>query len=259
MTASRLLTLLSDPYPVLGIASHLSASAGLAEHTDGSGNALSRAELALQRARRLGPAQPPQWYDEATATLLRRRLTIEQDLPGALLRGELDLLFQPVVELPSGRVAGVEVRPRWRRAGLGAVTDTEFLPVADQLSLHHELGAWLLAAAGRQLARWDGTPPLWLAVTVSPALLTSDGFVDLVAATGFPPSRLVVQFTVPEPPLPDLVDRLTAVRTLGARTALNGFGIQATSLSLLRRLPLDLVRVDRRTFAGRRRRWSRRW
>ncbi|WP_426504297.1 EAL domain-containing protein [Dactylosporangium sp. McL0621] len=247
MTASRLLTLLSDPYPVLGVASHLSASAGLAEHTGGSG--LSRAELALQRARRLGPAQPPQWYDEATATLLRRRLTIEQDLPGALLRGELDLLFQPVVELPSGRVAGVEARPRWRRAGLGAVADTEFLPVADQLSLHHELGAWLLAAAGRQLAHWGGTPPLWLAVTVSPALLASDGFVDLVAATGFPPSRLIVQFTVPPPP-PDLVDRLTAVRTLGARTALDGFGVQATSLSLLRRLPLDLVRVDRRTFAG---------
>ncbi|GAA3452530.1 hypothetical protein GCM10018962_43630 [Dactylosporangium matsuzakiense] len=257
MTASRLLTLLSDPYPVLGVASHLSASAGLAEqlmYDDQGGGALNRAELALQRARQLGPAQPPQWYDEATATLLRRRLTIEQDLPGALTRGELDLLYQPVVELPGGRVAGVEVRPRWRRAGLGPVEDTEFLPVADQLGLHHELGTWLLAAAGRQLGAWSATavsgPPLWLAVPVSPALLASDGFVDLIAATGFPPSRLVVQFTLSEPERPDLVDRLAAIRTLGARTALVGFGVQATSLSLLRRLPLDLVRVDRRTFAG---------
>ncbi|MFG2045192.1 EAL domain-containing protein [Dactylosporangium sp. NPDC048998] len=257
MTASRLLTLLSDPYPVLGVASHLSASAGLAEHVAGEGpsdRALSRAELALQRARQLGPAQPPQWYDEATTAQLRRRLTIEQDLPGALARGELDLLFQPVVELPSGRVAGVEARPRWRRAGLGAVEDAEFLPVADQLGLHLELGAWLLAAAGRQLAVWGGAAPagrpLWLAFTVSPAMLAHDGFVDLLAAAGFPPSLLVVQFTVPDPELPDLVDRLTAVRMLGARTALDGFGVQATSLSLLRRLPLDLVRVDRRTFAG---------
>ncbi|WP_432973437.1 EAL domain-containing protein [Dactylosporangium sp. CA-233914] len=259
MTASRLLTLLSDPYPVLGVASHLSASAGLAEHVPGSpgtehgDRALSRAELALQRARQLGPAQPPQWYDEATATLLRRRLTIEQDLPGALGRGELDLLFQPVIELRSGRVAGVEARPRWRRTGLGAVADTEFLPVADQLGLHHEIGAWLLAAAGRQLSAWAVPPasgPLWLAVTVSPALLAHDAFVDLVAATGFPPSRLVVQFTVPDPQPPDLVDRLAALRALGARTALDGFGVQATSLSLLRRLPLDLVRVDRGTFAG---------
>ncbi|MER7283303.1 EAL domain-containing protein [Dactylosporangium sp. NPDC000244] len=262
MTASRLLTLLSDPYPVLGVASHLSASAGLAEHVtaehvaaehtaDPGGRALRRAELALQRARQLGPAQPPQWYDEATAAQLRRRLTIEQDLPGALARGELDLLFQPVVELPSGRVVGVEARPRWRRAGLGPVTDAEFLPVADQLGLHHELGAWLLAAAGRQLGHRDGGgPPLWLAVPVSPALLAADGFADLLAATGIPPSRLVVQFTVPEPELPDLVDRLTAIRTLGARTALDGFGVPATTLSLLRRLPLDLVRVDRRTFAG---------
>ncbi|WP_433205218.1 EAL domain-containing protein [Dactylosporangium sp. CS-047395] len=252
MTASRLLTLLSDPYPVLGVSSHLSASAGLAEHAPGDTDALSRAELALQRSRQLGPAQPPQWYDEATATLLRRRLTIEQDLPGALTRGELDLLFQPVVELPSGRVVGLEATPRWRRAGLGPVPDTEFLPVADQLGLHHDLGTWLLAAAGRQLSNFAAVqgPPLWLALTVSPALLAADGFVDLLAATGFPPSRLVVQFTVPEPALPDLVDRLTAVRTLGARVSLDGFGVQATSLSLLRRLPLDLVRVDRRTFAG---------
>ncbi|HTJ36616.1 MAG TPA: EAL domain-containing protein [Dactylosporangium sp.] len=258
MTASRLLTLLSDPYPVLGVASHLSASAGLAEHGAAGDaptmSALSRAELALQRARQLGPAQPPQWYDEATAALLRRRLTIEQDLPGALARGEFDLLFQPVVELPAGRVAGVEARPRWRRPGLGAVEEHEFLPIADQLGLHHELGAWLLSAAGRQLAAWGGAGspgrPLWLAVPVSPALLGHDGFVDLLAAAGFPASRLVVQFSVPDPPLPDLVERLAAVRTLGARTALTGFGVQATSLSLLRRLPLDLVRVDRPTFAG---------
>ncbi|MGI5242976.1 EAL domain-containing protein [Dactylosporangium sp. CA-139066] len=258
MTAGRLLTLLADPYPVLGVTSHLSASAGLAEHTtagDGpSMSALSRAELALQRARRLGPAPPPQWYDEATAALLRRRLTIEQDLPGALSRGELDLLFEPVVALPSGRVAGVEARPRWRRAGLGPVEEHEFLPVADQLGLHHELGAWLLGAAGRQLAAWGGTAPdgrrLWLSVPVSPALLGHDGFVDLLTASGLPASRLVVQFTVPDPPLPDLVERLAAVRMLGARTALSGFGALATSLSLLRRLPLDLVRVDRPTFAG---------
>jgi diguanylate cyclase (GGDEF)-like protein/PAS domain S-box-containing protein len=265
MTAGRLLTVLADPYPVLGIASHLSASAGLAEHLPGDGadaGALARAELALRRARQLGPAQPPQWYDEATATLLRRRLTIEQDLPDALARGEVDLLFQPVVELPSGRVAGVEARPRWRRAGLGAVEEAEFLPIADQLGLYQELGTWLLSAAGRQLAAWGETPlpgrcgaapagpPLWLAVPVSPGLLAHEGFVDLIAATGFPPSRLVVQFTVPEPEPRQLVDRLTALRTLGARTALDGFGVQAASLSLLRRLPLDLVRVDRRTLAG---------
>ncbi|MFD0576232.1 EAL domain-containing protein [Dactylosporangium darangshiense] len=144
--------------------------------------------------------------------------------------------------------------PRWRRPGLGAVEEHEFLPIADQLGLHHEFGAWLLSAAGRQLAAWGGAAstgrPLWLAVPVSPALLGHDGFVDLLAATGLPASRLVVQFSVPDPPLPDLVERLAAVRTLGARTALTGFGVQATSLSLLRRLPLDLVRVDRPTFAG---------
>ncbi|WP_432825444.1 EAL domain-containing protein [Dactylosporangium sp. CA-092794] len=256
MTASRLLTLLSDPYPVLGVSSHLSASAGLAEHTAGGGadSALAKAELALQRARQLGPAQPPQWYDEATAALLRRRLMIEQDLPGALARGELDLVYQPVVELPSGRVAGVEARPRWRRSGLGPVADAEFLPVADQLGLHLELGAWLLSAAGRQLAAWGGAgpagSPLWLALPVSPALLGQGGLVDLVGATGFPASRLVVQFAVPDPEQPGLIDHLAAVRTLGARTALEGFGVQAASLSLLRRLPLDLVRVDRHTFAG---------
>src|SRR6185437_8993111 len=203
MTAGRLLTVLAEPYAVLGVESHLSVAAGLAEYPgDGDADtALSRAELALQRVRRTpGPAQPPQWYDEATAALLRRRLSIEQDLPGALGRGEFDLLFQPILELPRRHTVGIEASLRWRRPGLGTVPGVEFIGVVDQLGLHEQIGTWLLSAACRQLEELRGAGrDLWLVANVSTAHLAGPGFPDTVNgvlnAHGVAPSQLVVQFT----------------------------------------------------------------
>jgi diguanylate cyclase (GGDEF)-like protein/PAS domain S-box-containing protein len=253
LTAGRLLTVLAEPYPVLGVASHLSVLAGLAEcpPEPDADTALSRAEMALQRARRLGPTHPPQWYDEATAALLRRRLSLEQDLPGALQRGEFDLLYQPVLELPGRRVVGVEAFPRWRRPGLGTVPASEFLPVVEQLGLHEQIGRWQLNAACRQLAQWlEGGRQLWLAVGVPVAQLAAPGFVDAFASTlnvhAVAPGRLVLQFGEAGAATPSrlLTEQLTQLRTLGARTALDQFGSQATSLSRLRQLPLDLIKLD---------------
>jgi len=258
MMAGRLLTVLAEPYPVLGVESHLSVAAGLAEYpADGDADAaLSRAELALQRARRPGPAQPPQWYDEATAALLRRRLSIEQDLPGALGRGEFDLLFQPILELPRRHAVGVEAQLRWRRPGLGTVPTAEFQGVVDQLGLHEQIGTWMLSAACRQLSELLAAGrELWLVVNSSTAHLASPGFPDTVTgvlnAHGIAPSRLVVQFSedaVDAATGRAITEHLTKLQTLGIRTALDGFGAQATSLSRLRSLPLDIVKLDRRIF-----------
>jgi len=258
MTAGRLLTVLAEPYPVLGVESHLSVAAGLAEYpADGDADtALSRAELALQRARRPGPAQPPQWYDEATAALLRRRLSIEQDLPGALGRGEFDLLFQPILELPRRHAVGVEAQLRWRRPGLGTVPAAEFIGVVGQLGLHEQIGTWMLSAACRQLEELLGAGrQLWLVVNVSTAHLAAPGFPDTVTgvlnAHGIAPSRLVVQFSedaVDAATGRAITEHLTKLQTLGIRTALDGFGAQATSLSRLRTLPLDIVKLDRHIF-----------
>jgi EAL domain-containing protein (putative c-di-GMP-specific phosphodiesterase class I) len=244
---------------VLGVESHLSVAAGLAEYPgDGDADtALSRAELALQRVRRApGPAQPPQWYDEATAALLRRRLSIEQDLPGALGRGEFDLLFQPILELPRRHTVGIEASLRWRRPGLGTVPGVEFIGLVDQLGLHEQIGTWLLSAASRQLEELRSAGrDLWLVVNVSPAYLAGPGFPDTVNgvlnAHGVPPSQLVVQFTFSNEDAATaraITDNLITVRTQGVRTALDGFGAHATSLSRLRTLPLDIVKLDRRIF-----------
>jgi EAL domain-containing protein (putative c-di-GMP-specific phosphodiesterase class I) len=253
MTAGRLLTVLAEPYPVLGVESHLSVAAGLVEHASDADASLSRAELALQRARRLGPAQPPQWYDEATAALLRRRLSIEQDLPGALGRGEFDLLFQPILELPRRRAVGIEASLRWRRPGLGTVPGVEFLGVVDQLGLHEQIGTWTLSAACRQLS--DLQRDVWLVANVSTAHLAGPGFPETVIgvlnAHGVAPSQLVVQFTFSDEDAATaraITDNLITVRTHGVRTALDGFGAHATSLSRLRTLPLDIVKLDRRIF-----------
>ncbi|OLB79525.1 MAG: hypothetical protein AUI14_10095 [Actinobacteria bacterium 13_2_20CM_2_71_6] len=181
--ASRLLTMLSQPYELPAATIHLTACVGIAELADsaGTGDVLSRAALALRRARqnRRGRIE---WYDEALEAALLHRMTLEQDLPGVLSRGELDLVYQPILDLAEGHPVGAEALLRWRHPLLGSLSPTDFVPVAEDLGLIDEIGEWVLHRACRQLSSWrrDGRD-LWLAVHVAGAQLDTP---SLVAAVG---------------------------------------------------------------------------
>ncbi|GIF26551.1 PAS domain S-box-containing protein [Actinoplanes tereljensis] len=255
LLTSRLLNTLTAPYPTAGTVSHLSAWAGMADvnPADGIDETIRRAVLAL-RSVRSGPPGVVEWYDERMEVRLLRRSTLEQDLPGAVERGELELSYQPIVELATGRPVGVEALPSWRHPTLGPVPAAELLALAEDLGLLPPVAEWALHGSCRLLAGWrQHHESLWLALDVRPRALADPAFqASLHTALDLyqiPPAALV--FEVAEVDLPaveDLPVLLGRLRAQGIRTALDHFGAGPTSLSRLRILPIDLLKIDREVF-----------
>ncbi|MEU8182176.1 GGDEF domain-containing phosphodiesterase [Micromonospora sp. NPDC049044] len=247
---TRLLGALAPPYLLAGSAVRVQASIGLAEvRGDRPADVLRQAELARRRAVQLGRDRV-EWYDAFLEEQLVRRLDLERELPGAVARGELDLVYQPVVDLADGQPVGAEALLRWRSPVLGTVLPTELLPVAEDLDLVGELEWWVLDRACRQLSNWSvGVRELWMAVNVTTRELTTPDFVQrtaaVLAAYGVPPERLVVEVSEPRVAgdLTTVVARLAGLRSLGVRTALDDFRAEHASLAQLRRLPIDLLKV----------------
>ncbi|MEU4338273.1 EAL domain-containing protein [Micromonospora lupini] len=246
----RLLTALTPPYELAGSVLRVQASIGLAE-VSGAGpvDVLRQAELARRRAVQLGRDRV-EWYDAFLEEQLVRRLDLERELPGAVARGELDLVYQPVLDLTDRQPVGAEALLRWRSPVLGTVLPTELLPVAEDLDLVGEFEWWVLDRACRQLAAWSAGPrELWMAVNVTVRELTTPDFVQrtaaVLAAYGVSPERLVVEVAEPRigPDLSTVVARLAGLRSLGVRTALDDFRAEHASLAQLRRLPIDLLKV----------------
>lgn len=189
--------------------------------------------------------------DSAEATHARRLM--ERRLRAAIEDGELTLHYQPVVDLPSGEVTGVEALARWHDPELGDVPPDQFIPLAEETGLIIDLGAWVLATACRQGSAWadGGGPALSVAVNVSPVQLAQPGFLDVVlealADSGLPPDRLCLEVTetAAVSDLPETARVLGELRHRGVRIALDDFGTGHSSLTMLRALPLDLVKIDR--------------
>ncbi|SBT52960.1 EAL domain, c-di-GMP-specific phosphodiesterase class I (or its enzymatically inactive variant) [Micromonospora auratinigra] len=247
---TRLLAALAEPYPGPDGAARLRVAIGLAETVGGDPeDVLRQAELARRRAVQLG-GDRVEWYDAYLEEQLVRRLDLERELPGAVARGELDLVYQPVLALADRLPVGTEALLRWRSPVLGTVLPKELLPVAADLDLLGEVGRWVLDRACRQLAAWsEGGRELWMAVNVTPRELAAPDFVARTAtaltAYEVPPERLVVEVSEPvvAADLPTVVARFAGLRSLGVRTALDDFRAEQASLAQLRRLPIDLLKV----------------
>jgi EAL domain-containing protein (putative c-di-GMP-specific phosphodiesterase class I) len=183
-------------------------------------------------------------------------MTLEQELPGALDRGELDLIYQPILDLVVTRPLAVEALLRWRHPRLGTLLPADVIPVAEDLDLISTIGGWVLSQATRQLAGWlrEGRD-LSIAVNVSPKQFES-GLTDEVGQAltryGVPAERLVLE--VAEwgltSELAAVADCLGELRGRGVRTALDDFGTAAESLTHLRQLPMDMVKIGRSFFEG---------
>ena len=251
----------------------LAASVGLARGDDVPGalaDLLAEADRSMRRAKSggrgtvRGPeptrprADPPAGAGSVGAPA-RSPHAIERRLRRALDRGEVHVHFQPVVQLPEGRVVAHEALARWTDAELGVVGPDEFIPVAERGGMIIDLGRDVLHRACAAAAAWpegpDGACPA-VAVNVSAVQLAdhrfADDVLDALARTGLAPERLCLELTETS----GLVDDDLAVRSLarlrghGVRTALDDFGTGRAALSVMRLLPLDVVKIDRGFVAG---------
>jgi diguanylate cyclase (GGDEF)-like protein len=183
----------------------------------------------------------------------------------AIDRGQFQLVYQPIVTLPHGRMVGVEALIRWHHPQLGFMSPADFIPVAERNGQIVELGAWILLEACSQAATWLATlgdaAPGKVSVNVSARQLAEPDFAEVVAAvlaaTGLPAQRLAIEVT--ETAVfggGRAIEALDAVHQLGVRIALDDFGTGHSSLGLLQTCPVDILKVDKSfvdnvTMAGR--------
>lgn len=258
--ADRLRGCLSEPYRLDGAGAEVRVAASIgvafAEPGMAPGELLRNADLAMYRAKQAGKGRVELYAPHMQADHRRevvRRTELAGRLRTALQDGEFTLLHQPVVELRSGLVTAVEAQARWRSAQGILFTPAEFLRVAEDSDRTSELSRWVLAeAVGQAALRQDRGHAVPVAVRVSAhRLMDRDSAAKdieaLLTRHELPPGGLVLELTDQDPriSLSELERRLSALRRLGVRIALDGFGAGFAALTALRRLPVDVVRLDR--------------
>ncbi len=231
------------------------ASVGVAvspRRTRCSDELLAEAEAALYEAKDKGRDRTEIFDAEARRSKIDDG-RIEADLRRAVEAGDLNVVFQPIVDLADGTVASFEALVRWRHPVLGDVSPGRFIPLAEQSTLIIPLGDWVLRTVAGYVARWRAAglrvPPV--AVNVSPRQLAQPGFAEHVCAllreTGVPPEALVLEVT--ETALLELpvspVSALDELCDRGFRTVLDDFGTGYSSLSHLKRFPVEGLKIDR--------------
>jgi diguanylate cyclase (GGDEF)-like protein/PAS domain S-box-containing protein len=234
-----------------------SIGAAIARTGDTGDTLLRDADTAMYAAKAAGGGRVQMFAPSLHHTALRTH-ELETDLRRAVREDGLRLVYQPVVELSTGRVSGLEALVRWYHPDRGSIRPSEFVPVAEQSDLIIELGTWVLRRAMTDAAGWPRSvgAPTTVAVNVSPRQLTMAGFPDLVRdlllETGLPGSRLCLEIT--ETALVgDVVPVVTALRSLrdlDVRLAIDDFGTGHASLSYLTQFPVDTVKVDQSFVAG---------
>jgi diguanylate cyclase (GGDEF)-like protein/PAS domain S-box-containing protein len=258
--ADRLRAGLSKPYRIDGDGTELrvAASIGIAFAEPGvtPGELLRNADLAMYQAKQAGKGRVELYAPQMQADHQReavRRTELAGRLRAALHDGEFTLLHQPVVDLQGGRITAVEAQARWRSAQGILFTPAEFLRVAEDTDRTSELSRWLLAEAVEQAAlRYGSGHPVPVAVRISAHRLMdrespARDLESLLARHELPPGGLVLELTEQDPriSLTDLERRLGTLRRIGVRIALGGFGAGFAALTALRRLPVDVVKLDR--------------
>jgi diguanylate cyclase (GGDEF)-like protein len=251
---------LAATFVLLGIAVNITASIGVAFSGDGNDAPellLHEADLAMYRAKRDNTSSR-QVLDVRDPEAVKRIVELEQTLPGAGERGELQLVYQPIVAAADGKLTGVEALLRWNHPTLGLIDPTVLIPLAEQSGEILELGRWVLAQAWSDRSRWrSGTSTeLGVSINVSAHQLMSAGFADTISDVldSAPGSPSLLTLEVTESVFVRDGERalliLNDLKDLGVSLALDDFGTGYSSLGYLRRFPVDTVKIDREFIAN---------
>jgi diguanylate cyclase (GGDEF)-like protein len=227
------------------------AFAGIASAPGGSSSIpdiLRRADIAMDHARS-GRVARPVWFDAGMERALVAHGEIEQGIRYGLDHGQFVPYFEPQVSFETGEIVGFEVLARWIHPLSGIIGPDVFIPVAEDIGLIGRLSEQVIGEALREAATWD--PEIKISVNISPTQLT-DGWlaqriVRILAETAFPAERLVVEVTESSlfADIEFARSIVTSLKNQGIRLALDDFGTGFSSLSHLRSLPFDIIKIDR--------------
>ena len=249
--ASRIIEALSAPYVVddhqvvVGVSVGIALSPNDSMDPDGL---LKSADMALYRAKSEGRASY-RFFEREMDTRMRERRALEMDLRKALVNGELELHYQPIVALERNDFCGVEALLRWRHPDRGVISPADFIALAEETGLIHPIGDWVLRQACADAAKWPDH--LKVAVNLSPTQFKSKNLLDAVfnaiAASGLAPGRLELEITetVLLHDTEATLDMLRQLQGMGIRIAVDDFGTGYSSLSYLRSFPFDKIKIDR--------------
>jgi diguanylate cyclase (GGDEF)-like protein len=252
-TAARLRAALARPFALAGISLHVGASIGIAvfpEHAEDAGTLMRHADVAMYEAKRGRTGH--EVYKPKDDHHSRDRLALAGEVRRALAQDEFALHYQPVADLDTGELVGVEALVRWRHPDRGLLAPGAFLPAIEHTEVMREVSHRVLAMAINQAGAWFRTDRAWrVAVNLSATDLLDRALVDDVSALlrryGTPARRMTLEVTesilMTDPAR--AMEVLAELRGLGVHLALDDFGTGWSSLTHLQRMPVDEIKIDR--------------
>ncbi len=253
--ARKVLDALSEPFRVEDRELQISASIGICQFPEDGKNAedlLQFADVAMYEAKERGRGRFC-FFSPALTEATRREQKLESDLVQACARDEFEIHYQPIAETKTGRITGMEALLRWRHPEQGLLSPNQFIPKLEELGLIVEVGRWVLKTACRQAVEWqqNGLPPVRVAVNVSSQQFYEGNIAEAVAKvlqeTKLDPRFLELELTESQT-LDDsdaTINIMLALKRLGVSLSLDDFGTGWSSLSYLRRFPIDRIKIDR--------------
>ena len=253
--ATNLLETISNPLSVEGHDITISASIGISIFPDsavGGEELMRQADSAMYAAKREGKNRV-MYFTPEIGSLVHERLTLENELRGAIARNEISVHYQPEFEVASLRLVRFEALARWTHPTLGRIPPDKFIPVAEESGLIVALGAYIMQLACAEAVKWQGIlpRPVQVAVNVSSIQLHRKGFVEEVGftlrQTGLKPELLQIEFTesVMLGGALSSAEPMNRLRALGISLAIDDFGTGYSCLSYLPSLPFDSLKIDR--------------
>jgi len=257
--AERIQQVMMAPFKLSELEIKVECAIGVALMTAGQDaeELFRNAQFAVKQAKAAGK---PEVYEPKQATEARRRFSIETELRRALDKDQLQLFYQPLINLKSGQVAGFEALARWTHEDRGEISPAEFIPVAEESGLILHLGRWAMDTAATTLAAWDAKAgeklPLYVAVNLSAIQVARDDIAGMVESTlktsGLAGERLTLELT--ESSIVQNPARATrvfdALKALDTTVAMDDFGTGYSSLAYLQRLPIDILKIDKSFVSG---------
>jgi diguanylate cyclase (GGDEF)-like protein len=254
-TVTGLIKELAAAYVLEGHEVYITPSIGISMYPADGDNVeslIKSADIALFRAKEAGK-NTYRFFSSEMDNLAQRRIMLEKDLRKALMRGELEIFYQPQIHLEQRKIVGMEALLRWRHPELGLISPAEFIPLAEESGLINPIGEWVIRQACIQNKKWQesGLPSMRVSVNLSANQFHQQQFVEgikqILDETGLEAQYLELEITesIAMNNVDYVISKLRSLKNLGIKIAIDDFGTGYSSLSYLQKFSIDTLKIDK--------------